>query len=266
MSVPALTNEQYQFLDSGQLLNGAVAVPFFDVMSIDGLDSADVTPTSLDQTGRDGGYVDALYESIRTISIEGTVYASPTALEAYLDLLKQNFAPVAVDQPFYFKHDSDATVHMCMAKSLGFNYTKDVQRRLGIVDAQIQLLCQDPRIYSSTLQTMNVAIAGNNTMTLAGNRDTPMTFQLVGPLTNPITITYAGQTLTYNAAITAGHSVVIDTNARTAIYDGTINVRNSLVLSPTAKWPLFQPGNNLVALAAAGGTGNLVVTARAAWR
>jgi len=266
MTVPTLAVEQYQYTDTGVLLNGDPPVPFFDVTSVDGLDGTPVSLSSLNQMGRDGGYADAANEDLRTVTVEGTVYASVTALETYLNLLKANFAPSASDQPFYFRHDDTATVKMVMGKALGFTYTKDTLRRIGSADAQFSIVCGDPRIYSSTLSTMAVARAGNNTMALVGNRDTYPTFILNGPLTAPITITYGSFVITYTVTITTGHSVTIDTAAKTCIDDLGNNVRGNVTLSPVAKWPVFGPGNNLVALGSSSGTGNLTVNARSAWR
>lgn len=267
MTVPTLTAEQYQYMDSGVLLNGGSTLPFFDVTRVSGLDSAPIDAQPLNIPGRDGGFVDAPFESVRTVTVEGTVYASVTALETYLNSLKANFAPTVSDQPFYFRHDDTATVKMVNGKSLGFNYDKDSQRRLGIVDASFSIICGDPRIYSSTLSTMAVARAGNNTMTLVGNRNTPATLVLAGPLTAPITITYGSYTLTYNTTLTAGQSITIDLLARTVIDNTGANKRSSLTISPTAKWPLLDgSGANLIALGSSSGTGNLTVNARSAWR
>lgn len=266
MSVPALLVEQYQYTDTGVLLNADPPVPFFDVTAVTGLDNAPIPASTFNLIGRDGGFGDAPNEDLRTVTVEGTAYASVSALETYLNSLKANYAPTKVDQPFYFRTDDTATVKMVMGKSLGFNYTKDSNRRLGIVDGQFSIICGDPRIYSSTLSTMSVARAGNNTMNLVGNRDTPPTFVLIGPLTAPITITYGAFTLTYSVTLTAGQTVTIDTLNKTVTRENGTNVRGSLTLSPTAQWPIFASGANLVALGSSSGTGTLTVNARSAWR
>lgn len=268
MSVPSLATEQYQYLDSpaGVILNSDAVLPFFDVTTIDGLDSAPISPVQSDQYGIDGGFVDAPNEGVRTVTIEGTVYANPTALETYLNKLKANFAPVNIDQPFYFCTDDESTVHFVNGKSLGFHYPKDNQRSYGVVNAQIQIVCQDPRIYSTTLRKVTINPGASGSISIQGNRDTPPTITLNGPLTAPIVVTYGTVTLTYNVTIASGHSVTIDVLNRTVMNETGANVRPSLVMSPSGAWPLLTPGANLFSLAAAAGTGTLVVTGRSAWR
>lgn len=268
MSVPSLNTEEYQYLDypTGLILNSSVALPFFDITSIDGLDSSPVVPIQSDQPGSDGGWVDAPNESVRTITIEGTAYALPTALESYLNSLKANYAPSGVDQPFYFRTDDESTVHFCNGKSLGFHYTKDNRRSSGIVDGQIQIVCQDPRIYSTVQRQTTVAVGSNNSISIQGNRDTPPTLTLNGPLTAPITITYGIYTLTYLDTLTTEHIVIDVLNRHVYNLNTGNNKRGRLTISPTGKWPMLMPGSNVFALAAAGGTGTLSITGRSAWR
>jgi phage-related protein len=115
---------------------------------------------------------------------------------------------------------------------------------------------------------MTVARGSSNTLVLGGNRPTPPLYQLVGSHTTAgIVITVGSVTLTYNAAVASGRTVTIDVLNR-LVYDdiGTSGLRNNLVISPTGAWPFLQPGNNLVSLTSASGTGNLVVSARSAFR
>jgi phage-related protein len=268
MTVPALGVEQYQYTDTGVLLNADVNLPFFDVSSVAGLDGTPAVSSSFNSTGQDGGFVDAANEDIRTVTVEGTVYAAPGNLETYLDQLKANFAPRSSDAPFYFRLDDNVIPRMVNGKSQGFVYTKDNRRSIGVVDAQFSIVCADPRVYSSTLLSMTVARGGSNTLVLGGNRPTPPLFQLVGShTTSGLVITVGSVTLTYNATIASGRTVTIDVLNR-LVYDdiGTAGLRDKLVISPVGAWPFLNPGNNLVSLTSAAGTGNLVVSARSAFR
>lgn len=267
MSIPTLKTEEYQYLDSpkGVLLNSDVTLPFFDVTSIDGLDGAPVSPIQSDQYGIDGGFVDAPYEGVRTITVEGTVYASPTALESYLNKLKANFRPVSIDQPFYFRTDDESTVHFVNGKSLGLHYQKTNQRSYGSVDCQFSIVCQDPRIYSTTQRNVTVVVGNSGSVSIQGNRDTPPILRLQGPLTAPVIVTYGAWTLTYAVTIAAGHSVTIDVLNRTVVDETGANQRPNLSLTPVGSWPYLTPGSNVFDLAAAGGTGSLLIQGRSAW-
>jgi len=259
MSVPTLLAEQYQFQDTGVLLNGTSAVPFVDLTAVSGLDSAPVREAVQSREGQHGGWVDATYQDPRTVTLEGTVYASPTALDTYLDSLKANFAPTATDQPLYIGTDI-TSVRMVNGRSLGFSYKKDSKRRVGSADFQVQIVCRDPRIYATTV----TSLAANGTLTLGGNRDTVGTITLAGPLTNP-TVTLNGTTFTFAAtSLTAGHSIVIDLDYKTVIQDGTTNVRSAMTMN--AAWPVLNAGANTYSFTTGGGAGTVTVAARSAWQ
>lgn len=257
MAVPTLLAEEYQFVeDTGIKLNGASALPFVDVLSIDGLDAPPVRSLTNAREGMHGGYVEAEFEDIRTITIEAEAFASVTALETYLDSLKANFAPKATVQPFFF--GTDAGTRMVYAKSLGLRYMKEQIRRTGRVAFQVQLLCEDPRIFATTVTSQ--ALPG--TLTLSGNRDTVGTITIAGARTNP-TITIGSTTFTFNYTLTLGNTIVIDLAKRTVILNGTTNLRGSVTI--TGGWPLLQPGNNVFTVGGTG-TGTITAAARSAWR
>jgi hypothetical protein len=257
MAVPTLLAEEYQFVeDTGIKLNGASALPFVDILSIDGLDAAQVRTLATPREGMHGGYVDAEFEDIRTITIEGEIYASPTALETYLDSLKANFAPSKVVQPFYF--GTDAGTRCIFAKSTGLRYAKDQLRRLGKVAFQVQLIAEDPRIYATTVTSQGLP----GTLVLVGNRDTTGTITIAGSRTNPV-ITMGTSVLTFNYTLAGGNTIVIDLAKRTVILNGTTNLRSALTIS--GGWPVLKNGNNVFTI---GGTGAGAITAaaRSAWR
>jgi len=256
MAVPALNAEEYQYLDAGVKLNGDSALPFVDINSIDGLDAPPVRLSTSTREGYHGTVNDAEFEDGRTITIEGSAFASPTALETYLDQLKANFAPTKVPQPFYF--GTDAGVRMVLAKSLGLRYAKEQRRRVGIVDFQVQLPSDDPRIYTPAVVTQNLP----GTLTLGGNRETTGTITINGSRTDP-TITIGGKTIAYSGTIVGGSSVVIDLDNHTVILDGTQNVRGNVTI--TGGWPVLQPGDNVFTVGGSG-TGTIQVAARSAWR
>jgi phage-related protein len=255
MPTPTLAAEEYQYLDAGVKLNGGSALPFVDVVSVDGLDSAPLRSQFTEREGEHGAWIDAEFESSRTVTIEGIVYASPTALETYLDSLKANYAPQTSPQLFYF--GTDAGTRAVLGKSLGLRYAKDRARSFGSVPIQIQIACEDPRIYTPNLVTQSIP----GTLVLNGNRDTVGTITINGPRTNP-TITIGDTTFTFALTLVSGESVVIDLNRRTVL-KGSTNVRNSMTL--TGNWPKLQPGANVFTVGGTG-AGTITVSARSAWR
>src|SRR5690606_15977559 len=130
------------------LLNGGEIVPFVDITKISGLDATDLRTSSHERENVDGGYIDAFYEGMRTVILEGTVYTNSQFMEAYLDNLKANYAPQKLPQPLYF--GTDAGVRVVYGKPLGFKYDKEQLRRVGSCAFQLQVVCEDPRIYSPT--------------------------------------------------------------------------------------------------------------------
>lgn len=260
MAAPTLNAEEYQYTDSGVLLNGNdTSLPFVDVTSIEGLDSAPFRSQTHEREGTDGGFVDSMYESLRTISMEGYVYTNPSSMETYLDSLKANFAPTTVDQPFYFGTDNEG-LRLVFGKSQGFKYTKDTERGSGKVAFQIQIICGDPRIYSDPASSVSISGSGSATLGLGGNRPSPGTFTISGAATNPA-ITCAGTTLSLTLSMSTGDNLVIDLDTHTVILNGTTSKRGSLTLS--GNWPVFKPGNNAISYS---GGGTLTAYARSAWR
>src|SRR3954453_10572244 len=95
------TVEQYQFRDDGIVLNTDASLPFVDITGVQGLDTAGYRTTTKEVEGIDGGTLEANFETPRTVVIDGIAYASPTALDAYLDHLGATCDPNAADDPYY---------------------------------------------------------------------------------------------------------------------------------------------------------------------
>lgn len=291
MVVPTLNAEEFQYLDTGILLNGGAVMPFTDINKISGVDAADLRTSTHDREGLDGGYIDAAFEIMRTVSVEGVLYASNVAFETYTDSLKANFAPSKLAQPFYF--GTDAGVRAVWGKALGFKYDKESMRRTGKAAFQVQVVCEDPRIYTPTLVTVEifpsaVALTGRSypksysygyggssgasnalSLILTGNREQPGLIRIYGPATNPQVVNDdTGAIMTFTITIASGDYLEINLGTRTIKLNGTTGRRNSLAL--TGKWFLFRVGSNnlrLNATAITGGITKLRAQAyQAAWR
>jgi hypothetical protein len=289
-SIPNLLPEEYQYMDNGILINGDANVPFTDVTKVSGLDSTDVRQTAHNREGVDGGYLDAQYENTRTVIIAGTLYTDGAGFELAVDDLKGNYAPQSEAQPLYL--GTDAGVRVVYGKSLGVKYDKEQLRRLGMCDFQVQVTCEDPRIYDPNIISAELIMSGGAltgrgypksypysygppvtgnsvTLTLAGNRTQPGIIQIYGPIANP-TIAYSntGTIMNFNLSLDAGDFLEINLNNRTVKLNGTAGRRNKLTLF--GSWFLLSPGLNTFSLSGSGivsGSTRLVVSANAAaWR
>jgi hypothetical protein len=265
MAVPTLEVEEYQYTDTGVLLNGSAnSLPFVDVTSIEGLDTAPYRSQTHDREGVDGGYVDAEFMTMRTITIEGQIFTSPFQVETFLDQLKANFRPSRVDQPFYFQ--TDAGLRVAWGKSLGINYPKDQNRRLGITDFQVQILCSDPRLYEPYPITSSISLegvittgrsypktypilygaaVGDNALSfvVGGNRDTPAKLRINGPVLNPeILYDNLDVLFSFDTQIDDGDYIEIDLGTRSVLLNGATPRRNMMHL--IGSWYLLEPGQN----------------------
>lgn len=290
MVVPTLDAEEFQYRDDGVLLNGSNIVPFIDIVKIAGLDAVELDQSEHTREQVDGGYIDALYEKMRAIILDGNLYANTFQMESYLDQLKANFAPSATPQPFYI--GTDAGVRVAYGKSLGFKYDKETLRRTGRATCQITIMCEDPRLYSPTIVSSEITLAStiitgrsydkafaygygttssSNALTLelGGNRQLPGTIRVYGPITNPVIYNAESDTyMSFNLTIEDGDYVEINLNNRTVKLNGITGKRGDMTLS--GNWYLLRPGTNsftLTGSATLSGTTKLVVTANAAaWR
>jgi hypothetical protein len=268
-------------------MNADVALPFIDVQRVSGLDAPPYRETSRDTEGQDGGSVDAEFMSLRTIVVEGTLYAAIDSVDATLDALKGNFAPSRVSKPFYFKHPN-IPQRLVNAKPLGVRYDVDALRRLGSSPIQAQLKAGDPRQYSSdptVLGTGPTSLTGGRTYTRSynraygagaasgtlsfdndGNAYAPAVFVITGPIIDPeISSDEQGKSLSFNITIDGSDTLTVDLLRRTVVLNGTANRRNTLTFDST--WFLLQPGVNTIRF---GGTPNagaptISMTSRSAW-
>jgi hypothetical protein len=157
MSVPALLPEQYQLSDDGVLLNDDAVVPFFDVVSVQGLDNAPVRSVITPREGQSGSWIDAQYNTERTVVLEGNAYANSNSIDSYLTSLKSNWKASNILQSLYF--GTQEGVRMVKGYPLGFNYTKDSGKGRGIVSGQMQFTCPDYRIYDANATTLTTTLS-----------------------------------------------------------------------------------------------------------
>lgn len=263
----ALTDDfSYMLGDNGVILNpDATTLPFVDISKVNGLDNAPYRTTERDHEGVDGGFMDAEFEKGRSVILDGTLYASGSAVESYLDSLKANFAPSRTLIPFYFKKPG-VEERFVKVKPLGCRYDVETIRRVGRTSIQFAMFAEDPRIYTSILRDINimqeaVIIGGRaynkgynysygtpidssgGNLVVGGNRPTPAIFTIFGPSLNPKIINESlGTAMEFDLTIPAGDVLTIDTQYHTVRVNGAN--RRSALLEPT--WFSLLPGNNYI--------------------
>jgi hypothetical protein len=280
---------EIQFGDDGLVLNTDAVTPFVDVTSISGLDNVDIRTTEAEREGMDGGFLDAQWESLRTIIIKGTAYGDESILELYMDDLKANYAAAKVAKPLYVMLPNGQRVFFCKSYT-GLKYDIDQARRNGCVDFQVTLKAEDPSGYgdevnsSVFLSTMSVLGRGYNksfnygyggtgqtngalVVNNVGNRPTPAVFLIGGGVVNP-TI-YHDQTdsmLKTNITLGPTDFLSIDLRSKQVILNGTASRRGVLV----GKVPWFNLVTGLNSFrfggVANGGASSLGITFRPAYR
>lgn len=242
--------EEYRFGYTGVLLNGTSTLPFVDVEKVDGLDSAPVDAATNVREGAHGGLVSASFETHRTVTLEGTIYASPSALDAYLDSLKYNFRPNRRPHPLFFGSDA-SPIRMVYAKSLGIKFAKDSQRRLGVVPFQIQFLCPDPRIYlgpSPKLYTQAITASPGTTttLTIGGTREVFPLIVIRGACTNmglQFWNQWGTQSLLHTGVIAQTDVVIINPETHSIMLNWVTSIRSNWSVSD---WPILLPGANTI--------------------
>lgn len=273
-------------LNSGVILNDD-SFPFVDIDKVSGLDNAPYRETTRDHEGTDGGFMDAEFEKGRDVILEGTVYGNSSTVEAYLDSLKANYAPVTSPIPFVFKSPG-VVERQLFVKPRGCRYDWDTARRLGMCPIQFLMFAEDPRIYASQLSTaifgyggdaglglgfnlgfnLNFgggASPGGGSVVNAGNRNTPITFVITGPVQNPlIANATTGHTMGFTITLSASDTLTINTRDRTVYLNGLTNRRSAMT---TVDWFDLVPGTNQLTYGGLSGTGStLSVSFRSAWR
>jgi hypothetical protein len=287
--MPITAVEQYQFLDDGIVLNSDATLPFVDITGVSGLDSAPLRATTKDHEGSTGGWVESDLETLRTVVLDGIAYAEPTALDAYLDQLKANFAPNKTAQPLYWSSDNGSRV--VFGKSQGLKYSKSNSRSWGQQPVQVTFLCGDSRIYSPVVVSSgaiylgSVVVAGRGypkgytfgygsaatqsagVITPGGNRDTPGWYVITGPAINPVIVNDTlGVQEIFTITLGASEELWINPKNKTVRLGEYGPSRRNTMRGPW--WNLAPTANNFRLLGSGGTVGvtNLNIYARPAWR
>lgn len=152
-----------------------------------------------------------------------------------------------------------------MARPRRRAHTIDVNATIGIDYLTIEFVATDPRIYSTTLQSLSTASStitgglafnavapfvfgtagtgGGISATNAGSIEAPYTLTFTGPLSAPqFACAAQAKTLTITNALAAGETLVLNSDNKTVLLNGTAS-RYSW-LGPLSQWPQILPGSN----------------------
>jgi len=266
MAGPALNDYEYIFGDEGFLLNAdeagyEAALPFFDVEKVTGLDSPPFRSATRDHEGVDGGYIDSEFMTMRTVTVEGTLYADVNDPETICDQLKADFGPVSTSKPFYYKHPNKAA-RVVFGKGQGARFDVDTLRRHGRTPCVLTLVCPDPYIYDADdiigegstgsgetghgfdhgypLSFGGPSVSLNEVSVFnGGNHRAYPVVTIYGPIDNP-SIIANGKSLSFDLTLGRGDYLRVDLRKRTVVLNDITSRRNKLVAG--SKWWWVEPG------------------------
>lgn len=289
MAVPTLLDYEYQFDDDGTLLNSnnagvAATLPFFDVSKVSGLDSPEFRTTTRSHEGVDGGYIDAEFMEMRTVIVEGTIYADPADPDEIVDTLRYNFRPSTVERPFYFKHPGKP-VRVVFGKGLGARYDVEQLRRWGSTNCQCTIVCPTPYIYDAEPVTdvgdlggfdsgfgfdlgfdFGFGGAGSNydggvEVFNAGNHAAYPVITIYGPIATPgLSESSSGKRVQFDLTLTEFDNLEVDFLRHRVTLNGVISQRAKLTTGPRSWWNV-PPGTSTIRLSGSQGSGTGIATA-----
>jgi hypothetical protein len=277
---PALDDYTYAFGDNGTVLNtDDMGLPFIDIDTVSGLDTAPLRTSTDEHQGMDGTYVDSPFMSSRTIVLSGTLYSDPSSPDAILDQLRRDYASDAV-RPLYIQHPGQQTKFI-NCQGGGLRYDIDGGRRSGKTAVQFTLLAEDPYVYDyppsqsqvsvPTLVTVgtgfnmsfNLGFGGAvpNYGATVSNNGTHTAYPLItirGPVTNPVlSDSYTGITMSLSITLAAGDSIVIDCRQKSIVLNGTVSRRTAMA---GLKWIAVPAGaSDTIFFTADAGTGSATI-------
>jgi len=278
----------YQLGDTGVILNpNDQTLPFVDITEVQGLDSPDFRATERDHEGTDGGFLDAEFEKMRTIVLQGQVIGDVSTVETFMDQLKSDWSPRRTTIPFRYAHPGVAQ-RVVFVKPLGVRYSVNQLRRTGCADVQFTCQAEDPRIYDDAVVTVSLILGvplttgfafnlgfpfgygapaspDGVTVTNYGNRPAPATITIPGPVTNPVIYNdTTSNVLSFSIDVASGDYLVVDLGNRTVKLNGSVSRRGAL-LEPD--WFMLEVGSNFIRYRAeAGGSNPASIAYRNAWR
>ena len=222
----------------------------------------------------------------RTFNLDVTIISDDNATyHTDLAALQRAFVPLQSSTLPMLLFNSQRLIN-CRVRQRAVPYDATYQQR--VVVASFQMFAPDPRVYDAALQTLSCGLAnagsgfafpivwpisfgtgpigGSFQVTNLGNFGSRPVFTITGPVTNPnIQNASSGQELAFNIDLADGDSLVIDTDARSIVLNGTAGRRNALTAS--SQWFELAPGISTIEFQAFSSSASptLQMTASSAW-
>lgn len=244
----------YGFSFNGFNFGGAGSV--YQVMSIDGLESAPDLRTQDDNQGyNDGMFTGVDFYSARTITIVLNIFGSgATSATTNYHTFRAAVNPQQTGTgylQFYVATDRGMQWVNARVRKVTTPITPDYT--YGKIQAVVELFCPDPRIYSGipfTPSTASISVGGSATVTNTGAVTTWPTITVTGAVASlVISNTTIGMSLYAKYDLIAGDVAVFNTLARTVTLNG-VAARN--ILGTGSIWFGAQSGANTFTVAGTG--------------
>jgi hypothetical protein len=275
-----MTPYTWAFGEAGTILNtDSIGLPFVDVTSVSGLDTAPLRTNTDEHQGTDGTYVDTPYMSMRTIVVSGTLYTDPSDPDSLLDSLRTDYESNVV-RPFYFQLPNK-TLRYVNCQGGGLQYNIDQSRRIGSTPVQFTVLAGDPYIYDYPAQqaiaqissaagigigfnvAFNTGFGGPITTfpVAISNHGTHTAYPVItlfGPMTNPVLVdAVSGITMALSITLSSGDTLVVDCRNKSVVLNGTASRRSAL--TGLSWFAVPAGGSATITLGAVSGTGTASV-------
>ena len=246
----AMSDYTFAFGENGFVLNSdSLGLPFLDVTSVTGLDTAPLRTATDEHQGMDGTYIDSSFMSSRTIVINGNLYTDPGDPDTLLRQLRADYNSDTV-RPFYFQQPGQG-LQFVNGQGGGCAYAIDTNRNSGVTPIQLMVLAGNPYIYdypasvgSVSVPTVvtagagfnmafNVGFGGTlpNTSATVVNNGTHTAYPVItiaGACVNPVLSDGFGVTMPFGLTMSDTDSLVIDCRTKSVILNGQVSRRSAM--------------------------------------
>lgn len=227
---------------------------------VTGLDSPDIREAADDLVQFDGGIHGDFFYGRRPIVMTGIILnpLSTTDRNQRTELLGRASNALRGDALLKWQPDGYPAQQIAVRRQQPLRITGGWQKEF-----QLGLVAADPRVYSQTLHTQNVASGGSGgVVSNAGTTLTWPVLKINGFSGAPgITNATTGQTINISSIISSGNYLLIDTLNRTVLLNGVTQFYGAVNFSTTSWWGL-APGSNTITMI---GGGSVDISWRDAW-
>lgn len=260
------------FSYNGLTLGDRTVVDRYRIISISGLDDADLRDQREPLSAQHGEVAYPAYYGGRTIGIRGIIEAGNMAKIRDMQLALRTAFAYLTEAPLYVYSPGNTADAM-------FQYVRKsgpIQMAEAQADTryrrefQLALRSSDPWMVATSLTTTTVAAGSSTNVTNAGNFYAYPVITITGTssLVNPV-VNIGGYTvgLTYNVpnGTGAGAQAIIDVRARTIRTNTGGWLYSKLTTGPDWPWPVLVPGSNAISITKSSGTGSVDIAWRPTW-